>query len=66
MKVNEATWDRIVRVILGVALMVLGFGVLKGTGGTILGIIGIVPLLTGITGYCPLYSLLGISTKRVC
>lgn len=60
---NEAGWDRIVRVVLGVALMIIGFGVVGGTGGTVLGIVAIVPLLTGIVGWCPLYTVLGIRTN---
>lgn len=62
---NEAMWDRVVRIILGIALLYLGFGgVVSGWLGTALGIIGFVPLLTGLVGYCPLYSLLRISTKQ--
>lgn len=61
---NEAMWDRIVRIVLGIALLYLGFGgVVAGGLGTALGIIGFVPLLTGLIGWCPLYSLLRISTK---
>lgn len=61
---NEAMWDRIVRIVLGIALLYLGFGGVVGGGlGTALGIIGFVPLLTGLVGWCPLYSLLRISTK---
>jgi hypothetical protein len=60
---NEAGWDRAVRVVLGVALMIVGFGVVGGTGGTVLGIVAIVPLLTGIVGWCPLYTVLGIRTN---
>ena len=62
--VNEAGWDRAVRVVLGLALMVVGFGVLGGTGGTILGIVGLVPLVTGLVGFCPLYALLHVRTNH--
>ena len=60
---NEAGWDRIARVVLGVVLMVVGFGVVGGTGGTILGIVGLVPLVTGLVGYCPLYSVFKFRTN---
>ena len=60
---NEAGWDRAVRVVLGVVLMIVGFGVVGGAGGTVLGIVAIVPLLTGIVGWCPLYTVLGIRTN---
>jgi hypothetical protein len=59
---NEGMIDRALRVVLGVALMVIGFAVIGGTGGTIVGIVGLVPLLTGVVGWCPLYSVLGIKT----
>jgi Protein of unknown function (DUF2892) len=62
--VNEATWERIARVILGVVLMIVGFGVMSGTGGTVVGVIGFVPLLTGLSGWCPLYAVFGIHTNR--
>lgn len=64
--VNEAGWDRVARVLLGVALLVLGWGgYVTGTAGTVLGIVGFVPLLTGLVGWCPLYSLLNVNTCRV-
>jgi len=64
MKTNENSVDRIVRVILGLVLIVVGFCVMGGTGGIILGIIGFVPLLTGIVGFCPAYALFKFSTKK--
>ena len=63
--VNEAGWDRIVRVILGIVLIYLGWSdVVQGSLGTVLMIIGLIPLLTGLIGWCPLYSLFKFSTKR--
>jgi hypothetical protein len=44
--VNEAGWDRVARTVLGVVLLIVGFGVMGGTGGLILGIVAFVPLLT--------------------
>ncbi len=64
MKVNEGLWDRIVRVILGVILGYFGFFSMQGTGGIVLGIIGLILLVTGIVGFCPAYRLLGISTHK--
>lgn len=61
---NEAGWDRIARVGLGVVLLVVGFGVLGGTGGTILGVVGLIPLVTGLVGYCPLYRVFHFRTNR--
>ncbi len=62
--VNEAGWDRAVRVALGVVLLVVGFAVMGGTGGTVVGIIGFVPLLTGLSGWCPLYTVAKFRTNR--
>mgnify|MGYP000402314242 CR=1 FL=1 len=62
--VNEAGWDRIARVVVGVMLLVVGFGVIGGTAGTVLGVVGAIPLLTGLVGYCPLYSVLNVRTNR--
>jgi len=61
---NEAAWDRAMRVVIGITLMIVGFGVMEGTGGTILGVVALVPLLTGLSGWCPLYSLLGFRTNN--
>jgi hypothetical protein len=56
--VNEGNIDRAVRVIAGLLLAVLGLMMQR----TWLGLIGLLPLMTGIVGYCPLYRLLGITT----
>lgn len=61
-KTNEGTVDRALRVIVGVALLVWFF-MDQGTGALHYAkLIGIVPIVTGLIGWCPLYSILGIST----
>jgi hypothetical protein len=60
---NEAGWDRIARIVLGVVLLIAGFGVMGGTGGAIVGIVGFVPLLTGLVGWCPLYTVFKFRTN---
>jgi hypothetical protein len=55
---NEGTIDRAVRVVIGLGLLSLVF---VGPQ-TPWGWIGIVPLATGLIGWCPAYSLLGIDT----
>lgn len=65
MKKNEATWDRIARIVVGAVLIVAGFGFIDGALGTFLGAFGFVPLATGLIGWCPLYALFGISTCPV-
>lgn len=62
---NEASWDRIARVVLGVVLIYLGFSDTVGGGlGTFLGILGFIPLLTGLMGWCPIYAILKFRTNR--
>ncbi len=57
---NVGKVDRMVRVILGLALLSL---VLLGDGPVRwFGLIGIVPLATAFMGWCPAYSLFGMST----
>jgi len=55
---NEGTIDRVLRVILGLVLLSLVF---VGPQ-TWWGLIGLVPLVTGLMGSCPVYSMLGLST----
>ena len=61
LKTNEHPVERVARVALGVAL--IGMAVMGTIGAW--GYIGVVPLLTGALGSCPLYSLFGISTCPV-
>ncbi|MFP7672993.1 DUF2892 domain-containing protein [Marivita sp. S0852] len=58
---NVGTVDRTVRIVVGLALLVAFFA---GVGGSWnwLFLIGIVPLVTGLTKTCPAYSLFGIRT----
>lgn len=58
MKTNEGTIDRALRVIVGLVLIALA---VTGTIG-VWGWIGIVPVATGLLGWCPAYTLLGINT----
>lgn len=62
--VNEAGWDRAARVVLGVVLLIVGFGVMDGAAGVVVGIIGLIPLLTGLVGWCPLYTMFGFRTRE--
>jgi hypothetical protein len=62
---NEASWDRIVRVLAGVVLLYLGWsGTVAGTPGTIIKWLGFLPLLTGLAGWCPAYTLFRFKTKK--
>ena len=65
MKSNLAVLDRILRLVLVAAIAVLYFvGVLPTVAAIILGVLALVFLVTSIVGWCPLYALLGISTKK--
>lgn len=62
---NEAGWDRVLRVGLGLIMLAFGAsGWLSEIASVALLIFGWVPLLTAVSGWCPIYSLLGISTVR--
>ncbi|MDR5651338.1 YgaP family membrane protein [Ruixingdingia sedimenti] len=60
---NVGTIDRIVRIVVGLAL-ILGFFLDTDARYRWLYLLGILPLLTGLLSTCPAYSLLGISTCR--
>ena len=65
MKTNESNLDRVIRVIAGIALLVLFFtNVIGGTLGIVLAVVGGVLILTGAVGFCPLYALLKIRTNH--
>ncbi len=63
MRTNESTMDRIIRILLG---LVLGYLVYEHTGGLvgmwIFGILAAISLVTGATGFCVIYRLVGIRT----
>ena len=65
---NEGRLDRAVRLVLGALLLPIGLFPLGGAEGSALGVItalvGFIGLATGITGFCPLYVPLGISTAQ--
>jgi hypothetical protein len=61
MKKNEGTTERTIRVLLGLAILSL---TVIGPQ-SLWGLIGLVPLLTGAVGFCPIYKAFGISTCPV-
>ncbi len=58
---NESAFDRVFRVILGAILLSLVF---VGPH-TLWGLVGLIPLVTGLVGFCPIYRLLGLHTNRL-
>jgi len=62
---NESMLDRGIRVVIGLALLALGWGgIVTGTLGTIFKFLGFVPVLTGLIGFCPLYALFKFRTNK--
>ena len=61
---NEGTMDRAIRIIVGAALLAMFF-LYPGASGRYWTLLGIVPLVTGLVGSCPVYTLLGMSTCPV-
>lgn len=57
MKLNVGGIDRILRILVGIGLVAWA-----AMGGPVWAWIGVVPLGTGLIGFCPLYPILGIST----
>lgn len=62
MKANEGSPDRIIRFIIGIIILGLWF-VLPGNA-KYLALIGFIPLLTSLLGWCPLYPIFGINTCK--
>ena len=62
--INQAGWERLARIALGIVLLALGWaGLATGGLGVALKILGFVPLTTGLIGWCPVYAVFGISTR---
>ena len=59
---NVGKTDKLLRIVLGIILLSLLF-LLEGDA-KYFGLIGVVPLFTGLANYCPLYKLLGIDTNK--
>jgi cadmium resistance protein CadD (predicted permease) len=62
MKKNIASIERIIRIVAGIGILSLAF---IGPE-TKWGYLGLIPLVTGLIGWCPAYHLLGISTCKSC
>ena len=58
-KTNEGNIDRILRVVIGAALLIAYFTM---ENPSIWLWVGIIPLATGLLGWCPIYRILGLST----
>jgi hypothetical protein len=59
MKSNVGGIDRVVRILVGAALIGWTF-----VGGPVWAWVGVVPLVTALVGFCPVYPLVGVSTAK--
>lgn len=65
MKSNMSSADRIIRLIVAIAVAALYFGdVISGTTAIILGLLVVIFLLTSLINFCPLYAPLKFSTRK--
>jgi hypothetical protein len=62
---NLAIWDQFLHVVIGAAMLVLGWsGMFGGYWAAALKIFGVFPLAAGLIGWDPLYAFLHLSTGR--
>ena len=59
MKANVGNTDRIIRFVLGAVIIVVGFYFESWWG-----VVGVIPIITGLLNFCPAYNLIGVSTKK--
>jgi len=63
-KSNESKLDQQIRIGIGVLSLILGLFVFTGTLQIVAIVVALVATVTGLTGFCALYKLFGISTKK--
>lgn len=64
MAANVGMIDRTLRIVVGIALIAFALGfIAPGTSWAWVGWVGVVPILTALLGTCPMYSIVGCSTK---
>jgi len=62
---NMGKMDRGIRLIIGIVMMGVGFGVMSGGAAIAVGVIGAILFATSLIGWCPLYIPFRISTRKV-
>jgi hypothetical protein len=60
---NEGAFDRLLRTLLGVVLLIFGWGI-SGVTGTVMIVLSVVMFATAAAGVCPLYALVGVNTQN--
>ena len=61
---NVGVWDRALRVVLGLLMLIFGWRSDVGAWSLALRVFALYPLITGVAGWCPVYALLRIGTYR--
>ena len=65
MKPNMSQTDRLIRLIIAAGIAgFIYFNILNGIVGLIFGILSVVLLITSVIGFCPLYAIFNLSTKK--
>jgi hypothetical protein len=63
--INVGGLDRVLRIVVGVGLIAYALHIgFPSTGFNHLGWLGLIPLITGLVGFCPVYAVAEISTAR--
>lgn len=62
--VNEGTWDRVIRILIGMAFGFAAWIAWPGTAAIVYLAIAVIALATGLVGWCAGYAILGISTAK--
>ena len=61
---NEGSWDRLVRILGGIALGYAGWTIWPGTLSLVILVVAAIAVVTGLVGWCPAYAMFNFSTKK--
>lgn len=64
MEMNVGGLDKWLRIVAGIVLLSLVFILKEGDSLWLWGLIGVIPLATGLLGRCPLYTVIGVNTCK--
>lgn len=64
LKINESNLDKNIRLGVGVTALLLGIFVFTGITQVVALVIGVIGIVTGLTGFCLLYKIFGIKTTK--
>ena len=62
--VNESLWDRLIRLVIGLALGYAAWKTWPEPTAMVYFVIGAIAFVTGLVGWCPAYALFGFSTRK--